>query len=235
MAAMTKCPIDFNELKLIWRPALHTSRCVVGTLRREADGYAFVYDGPDLSCAIEEGFSGYPGMGDFDRIYNGQAMATFASRLPDRDRADFLRLIAAWDGEADMSDFELLGLTNGRLPTDMFELIPVIEPRPGVSFVSDLAGMSNYAGSEAFRSLAEGTELELVPNPENEFDPCAVEVRYAEQRVAHVKRVHCDSVSRAFQEGLRVTCSLVRVRANGVVQQVVVRIRYDKGHGTDDT
>jgi hypothetical protein len=227
MPVLAECPIKFTEIKLIWRPAPHTSRMVVGSLRKKGASFSFVYDGSDLNAAMEQGFRGYPGMGDFGREYNGQAMASFASRLPGRERPDFENLISGWDGRPEMSDFELLGVTNGRLPTDMFEFIPMIEPVAGATFVTDLAGVQHYAASEAFRNLPQGTELTLRHDRENSYDTHAVEVLNDGQRVAYVKRVHSDSICGAIGAGLQVICTLERVRLNGVIRDVIVRIRFE--------
>jgi hypothetical protein len=216
----------FDSLMLIWRPAPHMARRVVGTLRRMSSEYSFRYDGPDLASAVAEGFTGYPGMSDLAKAYNGQAMSAFASRLPGRERSDIEKLLAGWGASPAMDDFSILGLTFGRLPTDMYELVPVIEPVSGTIFFTDLAGIQNYAHSEAFRTLPAGTELELRPNPDNPHDPCAVEVLHNGNQVAHIKRIHCDAIFRALAAGLVVDCLLVRVRLNGVIKEVVAEISF---------
>ncbi|MCX7985329.1 MAG: HIRAN domain-containing protein, partial [Bacteroidales bacterium] len=42
----------------------------------------------------------------------------------------------------------------------------------------NLAGFSYYEGSLVFNKLTIGTELRLVLEPENKYDPCAVAVYY---------------------------------------------------------
>ena len=219
-------PTRFDVIKLIWRPAPHTSRYVVGTLLRQGDGYSFRYDGPDVEKARIEGFRGYPGMTDLEKDYNGQAMIAFASRLPSRERPDLNHLLRGWGAEPSQDNFQILGLTFGRLPTDMYEFIPEIKAIPGTRFYSDLAGIQNYKHSEAFRELLTGAELELKMNPDNVHDCHAVEVYHGGHQVGHLKRVHCESVCAALAGGLAISCRLVRVRLNGVIQEVVVEIAY---------
>jgi hypothetical protein len=217
---------QFDTIKLVWRPGPHSAREVVGTLIRTSSTFQFHYDGEDLSRAVGLGFRGYPGMNDLDHSYNGQSISAFASRIPSRERSDFDHLVGAWGANRDMDDFTMLGVTGGRLPTDMFEFIPVIHAVPGTSFLTDLAGIQIYAGSEAFRTLKEGAALELVRNPENEFDRFAVEVRHEGLQVASIKRVHSEAVSLAISNGMAVACTLVRVRMNGIIREVVVRITF---------
>lgn len=219
-------PAQFEVIKLIWRTAPHTQRRVVGTLRRDGDSFSFRYDGPDLEKAKAEGFRSYPGMTDLERTYNGQAMVAFSSRLPSRERPDLDHLLGGWGADSSQDNFQILGLTFGRLPTDMYEFIPEIQPVAGTRFFSDLAGIQNYQHSEAFRHLRLGAELNLQMNPRNEHDCRAVEVHYQGQQVGHLKRIHCESVCAAIESGLDASCHLVRVRLNGVIQEVVVEIAY---------
>lgn len=165
-------------------------------------------------------------MEDLSRVYNGQAMSAFSSRLLSRERPDYERILSGWRATPAMDAFMILGLTFGKLPTDMYEFIPVIEPTAGTAFYSDLAGIENYSHSDAFRGLPMQTPLQLLPNPDNQYDCHAVEVLHDGHQVAHVKRVHAESVCRALDLGLSVDCRLVRVRLNGVIQEVIVELEY---------
>lgn len=222
---MTQCSIQAKEIKLIWRPAPHQPRLVVGTLSRDGDTFRFRYDGPDIVKAKAIGFDGYPGMRALTNTYNGQAMSSFAARLPSRDRPDFDRIAEAWRADPKADDFTLLGLTGGRLPTDMFEFVPVIEPIKGTCFLSELAGIDFHGASEAAH-LRRGEVLQLQPEPSNQFDANAVAVIHGDTRLGYIKRVHCDSIVRAMVEGLPVSCCLERMRVNGKVREMVVEIGY---------
>ena len=201
-------------------------RWVVGTLRRNREEYSFRYNGSDLQLAREAGFRGYPGMDDFAADYNGRALSAFSSRLPSRDRTDFERLVRGWGAEPGMNDFELLGFTFGRLPTDMYEFIPEIAATRGASFYTDLAGVSNYATPDVLVTAGEKQGLNVQLDPANEFDCHAVEVRNGGTRVGYVKRVHCESVCAALRLGLQVSCTLIRLRFNGEIKEAVVEISY---------
>lgn len=219
-------PTPFNSIKMIWRPRPHAPRLVVGTLTRDAEGrHTFLYDGPDVEQAQLKGFQGYPGM-PMGATYNGQAMSAFAARLVSRERPDYEQLVGGWGVFGNVDDFELLGRTFGTLPTDMFEFIPEVFPLPGVRFHSDLAGLQNYATAEAFRELSLGTALQLASNPANEFDCHAVEVLHEGNQVAHIKRIHNESICRAFRAGVSVSCRLIRAQVNGVIKEVVVEVAY---------
>lgn len=52
------------------------------------------------------------------------------------------------------------------------------------------------------------------------------EVRYNNQHIAHIKKVHSESITNAFQSKLSVQAQLERVRINGAMKQVIVKITY---------
>ncbi len=219
-------PANFTTLKLIWRARPHTLRLVVGTLRVVDDTYSFVYDGCDLATAVSEGFHGYPGMEMLESEFNGQAMNSFASRIPSRERPDIDQILSAWGANKGMPDFQILGLTFGRLPTDMFELIPEIPVERDIFYYTNLAGLQHYAHPELFQFLPIGTALSLEMEPGNAHDCDAVKVMYDGKLVAFIKRVHCESVCEALKAGITVDCNVVRIRLNGVIDEVVTMITY---------
>jgi len=226
MITLDHRPAHFDRLCVIWRTAPGKARRVIGTVTETAGEYAFVYDGPDLAVAREEGFQGYPGLRDFNATYNGQAMSSFASRLPNRERVDFAALTQAWGGNPAMSDFELLGATGGRLPTDMFEFVSQVQPLPNTQFFTDLAGLQHYAGSDVFQTLPVGTELDLIPEPENAFDGTAVYAQHDGQKVGYIKTVHSAVISNALRAGVPTHALFERARVSGYLHEVILRIRF---------
>ena len=216
----------FHEIKLIWRPQPHTERLVVGTLTQEQMDYAFAYDGPDLARAQQMGFDGYPGLPVSGGPFHGQAMAAFDARNPSPARSDYERLLNAWAIPLDADPFTILGLTGGRLPTDLFEFIPNIQPSPGTEFISNLAGVQHYAEAESFRRMQPGHRLDLVPDPSNTYDPDAIKVMVGDNLVAYVKKGHSTAIASALRAGEPVECTLDRASINGVIREVLVRVRF---------
>ncbi len=219
-------PAAFSEIKLIWRPKPSTPRRVVGTLSMVKGEPCFVYDGPDLALARTEGFKGYPGMERLEAEYNGQAMRSFASRLPSRERPRLDALYGAWGATVTMDDFQVLGLTFGRLPTDCFEFIAVIPPIPETSFYTDVAGLAHHGHAEDMLQVPPGATLDLEREAENLYDSHAVRVSYGGHQIGFIKKVHCESVAAALSSGVNVRAELVRVRMNPVIQEVILNVQY---------
>jgi hypothetical protein len=218
--------MTFERVMLAWRPGEHMGRLLVGSLRVNGT-WSFSYDGPDLDKAVELGFVGYQGLQDFTAKYDDVALSTFKARLPRPERPDYLELLGAWHVTPDEKDTVfLLAATGGQLPTDQFEFIPVLEPVSGTSFLTKLAGIKYKPHSEHFRTLVRGSKLDLRPDPNNPFDPDAVEVLYGRYQLAFVKRGHSSNVCRALKAGLSVDVTLERMRVNGQVQEVLVHVQF---------
>jgi hypothetical protein len=226
MPALLYRPARFDSIRLIWRTAPGKQRRIVGTLTERNEEYTFRYDGTGLAAAQAEGFQGYPGLPDLSGNYNGEAMLSMASRLPSRERADFDRLVSAWGANSSMTDFQLLGATGGRLPTDMFEFVSQVVPEPGTEFFSDVAGIDYYVSQPVFTNLSTGTPLDLVPEPSNQHDSMAIEVRHRGEKIGYVKTVHCEAVSRALQTGIDVAALFERSRVTGFLHEVILRLRF---------
>ncbi|MCB9497429.1 MAG: hypothetical protein H6686_11140 [Fibrobacteria bacterium] len=223
-----RCRMDIEALRLAWRPASAGERLVVGTSSREGDTYSFRYDGTDLEKAVHLGFQGYPGMPvDRTTVWNGRSMEAFRARLPQPKRPDREHLLGLWGVAPDESDpFVLLGATGGRLVTDAFEFLPVLRSVAGTRFLTPAAGFRYYEGNTTLAGILAGTELQLVPEPTNAFDPRAVRLEFQEQLVGYIRKVVSDSVLRAREAGLEVACSLVRAAMGNGPDDVVVELRF---------
>lgn len=220
--------MDIEALRLAWRPASAGERLVVGTSIPEGGTYSFRYDGADLEKAVQLGFQGYPGMPvDRTTIWNGRSMEAFRARLPQPKRPDREHLLGLWGVAPDESDpFVLLGATGGRLVTDAFEFLPVLRPVAGTRFLTPVAGFRYYEGTVSLPGIPAGTELQLVPEPSNLYDPRAVRLEFQGQLLGYIRKVVSDSILRAREAGLEVACALVRAVTGTGPDDVVVEVRF---------
>jgi len=51
-----------------------------------------------------------------------------------------------------------------------------------------LAGFTFYDGIEVFQELKVGTVLNIVAEPDNKFDPCAVAIYYQEKKLGYIPK-----------------------------------------------
>jgi len=118
--------LEERTIYLSWQATDHSKRYIVAELMEKSTGeYSFRYiPGHDLEEARRLGFNGYPAFPELDKEYSLNAIDPFVMRLPARSRADFIDLLNYWEiKNSDISDFDLLAITGGKLRTDNFEFI----------------------------------------------------------------------------------------------------------------
>lgn len=219
---------EFRSLKLIWRSEPHTERLIVGTLWEVPGGMAFAYDGEDVERARALGFTGYGALSEGTAPDPTTALAMFTARLPSRSRPDYGHILEQWGLLPSGADpLLILAATGGKLPTDLYEFIPDVKPRGGTRIYTDIAGFRFQASGDQLWKLEPGTTLDLVPDDRNEFDAKAVEVLLGGERVGFIKKVLSGSVKEWLDEGHKVRCTLDRIKANGKLNEVVVRLDYE--------
>ncbi len=216
-----------NKIFLIWQPSEHKKRYIVGELIQiDGKNYIFRYiKGDDLDEAIKKGFSGYPAFSDLDREYQENVLQTFSMRFPSRQSENFKKLLRYWQiYDQNINDFDLLSITGGQLATDTFEFIdPHSNKRPN-AFLTEVAGFVFYADEKQLRTFNEGTKLDLKREPENNYDPFAVEVLYQGEKIGYIKRVHAETISKLLEQGINVEAELVNINANGIINSVLLKI-----------
>lgn len=65
-----------------------------------------------------------------------------------------------------------------------------------------IAGLSYFEGCEAFEMLKIGTKLDLVREPDNQFDPYAVAIYYGEYQLGYIPRGSNHDISKYLDMGL---------------------------------
>lgn len=219
--------IQERTIYLSWQAVDHGERYIVAELIQMANGeYCFHYiRGKDLEEAQKQGFNGYPAFPDFDKEYTNNAIDPFVMRLPARARTDLDALLNYWEiPTRDISDFDLLAITGGRLRTDNFEFIDPHRIKPPNQFLTELAGFVYYAEDQRLREIPVSAEVQLERDPGNRFDPSAVKVLYQGKQIGYIKKVHAQTVSEELAKGKRIRAEIKNFDVNGVVNSVLLKI-----------
>jgi hypothetical protein len=167
-------------LMLIWKDPITRKRYKVGELTVSHDEYSFKYVNPELTDAAQKGFKNYPTFPDLSKTYSQTGMfQTILERLPRKKRPDYLNILDRYNLNENSSDLEILIATRGRTPTDPFEFVQYIDFQPDQHFKLnfDLAGVRHYEPNIQKEGLVIGTEIRLIREPLNEWDPNAVKVQ----------------------------------------------------------
>lgn len=112
-----------RKLILVWQDNRDKKRYKIGEVEKKADGYTFEYDKIGIKSAIEKGFGSLIAFPDTNKKYESKNLfAVFSTRLPDKKRSDIKNILEKYNLD-EYDEFELLRVTEGKLPTDNIEFI----------------------------------------------------------------------------------------------------------------
>ncbi|MBC7382801.1 MAG: hypothetical protein H7296_07365 [Bacteroidia bacterium] len=113
----------------------------------------------------------------------------------------------------------MLAYTQGLLPTDNFEFLADFKADAGLSFITEITGLT--AGPLQKDVLAKGDALRYELEPENAYDKYAVKLFFKDNYLGHVKLIH----SRVFHNSNRILPVRVHsIESAGVLMQVFVKV-----------
>jgi hypothetical protein len=193
---------EFDKIYLSWRKGIGNVRFIVGVLEKTTtDSFVFQYDNEQVEQAGKEGFKPYTEFSDVQKFY------------------DF------WEIEPQFFNdkFYLLGHTQGLLPTDHFEFLADYNPVSHLHFLTDLARVEIQQHSSD--RLAEGDELQVRLEKDNQHDSEAVAVYKNDLKIGYIKKVHC----RVFHKegGAKLKLKVKAVDKNGIIKKAFVKVYSD--------
>jgi hypothetical protein len=152
----------------------------VGKLSSDQGIFRFVYT---KGAKLSKNFIAFASMQDFYAVYKSRELfPLFSNRLISKKRPeyrDFLRWLDLRENEAD--PLVLLARTEGVRGTDSLTVFPCPERTPTRKYVVHFFSHgSRYLPDEArirINRLSPGERLYLMPDPQNEYDGCAIALR----------------------------------------------------------
>jgi hypothetical protein len=217
---------EFDKIYLSWRKGIGNVRFIVGVLEKTTtDSFVFQYDNEQVEQAGKEGFKPYTEFSDTAKLYNGNVLDIFAQRLIKSDRTDVQKFYDFWEIEPQFFNdkFYLLGHTQGLLPTDHFEFLADYNPVSHLHLLTDLARVEIQQHSSD--RLAEGDELQVRLEKDNQHDSEAVAVYKNDLKIGYIKKVHC----RVFHKegGAKLKLKVKAVDKNGIIKKAFVKVYSD--------
>lgn len=164
-----------NKLWLIWKQPQTRRRYKIGILEYKDNEYSFKYVNPELEDAQKVGFDYFPGFSDVNMEYkNSDLFANIQTRLPNRNRPDYLDILNSYGLDSKSSKFDILKATKGRLITDNYEFVPIFDNNK-IEF--DVAGTRHCLDVKKCKDIISiNDKLELQLEPDNEYDKYAIRV-----------------------------------------------------------
>jgi hypothetical protein len=212
----------FGNISLVWRKGKSFNRIVVGKIKRNvSSGVTFAYDLDGVSKAKEEGFSLYEGFPQLDKIYHENILQIFGQRIVQSERSDLDDFYDFWKIDKTLKHdlFYMLGFTQGLLPTDNFEFLADFNPIKGLTFVTEIAGLSHHNVSPKLISV--GEELQYQRDLDIPEDKSAVSLWKNGVKLGYIKAVH----SKVFYKGVSNFDIVVkRIEKNGKLNRVFLDV-----------
>ncbi len=159
-----------GNIHLIWRPKKGDKRISVGIMKKSAtEGIRFQYNKDGVSEAKEKGFLYYEGFPDLNKDYKENVIGIFGQRLTRSERPDTKEFYDFWhiDTSKKENKYYMLAFTQGLLPTDNFEFLADFNPKEGLTFVTEIAGLSKTLINSNLLQVGDNLRYEL--DRENEF------------------------------------------------------------------
>jgi hypothetical protein len=228
LADWIEYPPEPKELLLVWQaPSFVPDRLrwAVGRLRRtdlrpvfeylQGADFAKLNHGRSQADLRAASYSGYPAFDESKQPEGGfqeRVLEAFLRRVPPSTRSDFPDYLAHHQVPrmVDLSPFALLAVTEARLPSDGFSLVDPLDPSVShADVVLEIAGFSHFQGLKAVL-IAVGDPLDLIPEPSNQKDPNAVQVRAADDVIGYVNHLQAETISK-WLTSRNVLCRVVRL------------------------
>lgn len=177
-----------NSLFVAWRPPMpdQTGWRPVGRLEHDGGLYRFCY----TQGARKPGFRPFAQMEQLEQVYESKELfPLFANRLLSESRPEYEAYMrwSGFDTDHSPDPILVLGVTEGIRQTDAVEVFPCPVPDAqgcyfnkfflhGIRWLPDVV-------LDRIRKLESDERLKLMPDLQNEHDPCAVGVRTESERM----------------------------------------------------
>jgi len=214
-----------GTIYLTWRKGKGSSRKRVGVIKKNvSNGVSFSYLLDGVREAEKEGFTPYVDFPDITKKYSDNVLEIFGQRLIKTERPDVQKYLDYWAIDAKYKDdkFYLLAHTQGILSTDNFEFLAEFNPIKGLSFISEICGLSYTKISPDLLKIGEELRWEL--DKKNKYDTNAVRVYKGDTYLGNVKLVHCNVFHKNGGNKLRIRVK--SIEKNGQLNRTFINISF---------
>ena len=182
---------SIGNIYLAWRAGKGKRRHIVGIIRRNVTlGTRFAYISNSIQDAMRDGFTCYTDFPDLNKEYTDGVLEKFGQRLTKQDREDIQEYYDFWNIKEEYKNdkYYLLAHTQGLLATDNYEFLAEFRPIKGLSFVSDICGLSHLSLVSGDVNI--GDLLTWKKEIRNDYDKYAIQVYKGARMIGYIKRIH---------------------------------------------
>ena len=205
-------------LYLIWKDPQTRRNFTIGKLCK-SEKYTFEYS-DDFSAAEKHGWTKLDVFPE-EKIYESEYLfPIFASRLPDRKRRDIDKILNKYS-LCVFDEFELLRKSGARLPIDTYSFIDPIFPEDETIerefFIMGMRHRAPCQGNdcEKLPTLNIGDELYFKEEPDNTYDPNAVQI-YTHDNIllGYVPRYYNVAIIDRLNKEISFSCKITDINCN---------------------
>lgn len=214
-----------GTIYLTWRKGKGSSRKRVGVIKKNVSkGVTFSYLPEGVMEAEKEGFTPYVDFPDLTKVYSENVLEIFGQRLIKTERPDVQKYLDYWAIDAKYKDdkFYLLAHTQGILSTDNFEFLAEFNPIKGLSFISEICGLSYTKIPPDLIKIGEELHWEL--DKKNQYDANAVRVYKGETYLGNVKLIHCNVFHKTGKQKLKI--KVKSIEKNGQLNRAFINVTF---------
>ncbi|MBE7660956.1 hypothetical protein [Tenacibaculum finnmarkense] len=212
-----------GNIFLVWRKGPGARRITVGKIKQNSShGTRFEYIQENIEKAIEEGFIPYTGFPKTDKKYNENVIEIFSQRLSKAERNDLSDFYTFWrvNPLKKTDAYYMLSQTQGLLPIDNFEFLTNFNPKKGLNFVTEIAGLTKTKIPS--ENVSVGDSLSFKLDTTNSFDKFAVKLYKNNQLIGYVKLIH----SIVFHKRkMNINIKVHHIEKNGILKRVFIEIK----------
>lgn len=213
-----------GNIFLVWRKGPGSRRIPVGVIKRNISlGTRFEYIQENLIEAENQGFIPYTGFPDTSKVYKENVINIFSQRVSKSERNDLKDFYDFWKVNPlkKMDPYYMLAKTQGFLPIDNFEFLADFNPKKGLNFVTEIAGLSKTKISSDKISIGDKLSFSLDSN--NDFDKSAIEIYKGDLFLGYVKLIH----SRVFSKvNSQIDIKVHHIERNGILKRVFIEVLF---------
>jgi hypothetical protein len=214
----------FSKLYLSWRLRKGEPRHIVGELSKSGDKFTFKYlISREQKDKIR--FTPYWGFPDMDKEYDTDVIDVFALRLTDFKREDIQNYYDYWEVEKEyrQDPYYMLAITQAIRPNDYYEFLADYEPIAGLSFITEICGLSHYNVSPDLLKTDDVLRWEL--EPDNKYDSEAVKVFKGDVLLGYVKKIHSKVFYKPYSGTIKI--EVKDIDRNGTLNRVFIRVTLE--------
>jgi hypothetical protein len=211
-----------EDIYLVWRAGKGNRRLKTGIIQKDSTWevcFNYIISPEEASGS---GFIPYTDFPDLDKTYKENVLDIFGQRLTKPDRGDIQKYYDFWEVDPKYKNdkYYLLAHTQGLLATDNFEFLASFLPEKGLSFTSEICGLSHYNVSPD--AIKEGDELHWSLDVHNEYDEYAVKVFKGDIFLGYVKIIHSEAFYKQGGDSLKI--KVKSIDKNGHLNRVFIKI-----------